>query len=136
MSCLPRRVPVKFQVSHASPAGVRLVGGQSQVRTHGGQRKGWFPHLLMDVTLTGGDGGGTGWGGRSQQRAEVAPKCRQAVLFIAGYTLPGTAIFTIARSSGLFVMLKRLIGGVGTELGGLGGGGEATHGIRTKICPL
>lgn len=36
-------------------------------------------------------------------------------------------------------MLKRLIGGVGTERGGVegaGGGKKATHGIRAKICPL
>lgn len=69
-------------------------------------------------------------GGRSHHRAEVAPKRRQA--FIAGHSLPGTAIFTAARSSGLFVMLKRLIGGVGTEQGG----GKVAHGIRAEICPL
>ena len=64
-------------------------------------------------------------GGRSHQQGEVAPKRRQAVTFIAGYTLPGTAIFTIVRSSRLFVMLKRLIGGVGTEQGG--GGEKKPH---------
>lgn len=69
-------------------------------------------------------------GARPQHRAEGAPKRRQA--FIAGHSLPGTAIFTVARSSGLFVMLKRLIGGVGTEQGG----GKAAHGIRAEICPL
>lgn len=70
-------------------------------------------------------------GGRSHQQAEVAPKCREAGTFIAGYTLPGTAIFTIVHSSRLFVMLKRLIGGVGTERGGVegaGGGKKATQG--------
>lgn len=57
-------------------------------------------------------------GSRSHQQAEVAPQRGQAVTFIAAYTLPGTAIFTTVCSSGLFVMLKRLMVGVGTEQGG------------------
>lgn len=69
-------------------------------------------------------------GHRSHHQAEVAPKRRQA--FIAGHSLPGTAIFTLARSSGLFVMLKRLICGVGTEQGG----GKGAHGVGAEISPL
>lgn len=72
--------------------------------------------------------------GRSHQPVEVTLKCRQAVTFIAGYTLPGTAIFTILYSSKLFVMLKSLIGGVGTRAG-WSGGEKATHGIRAKNVP-